>query len=226
MLSKEDKKRLVNIAWEQVEIFIKDWLKTPYQYSTERDIQADIANRIKRAYKGREKRTFFAKYRDPWVSKPYDEKGQNINRVCCEAPLYYKNGETPCRPDIVIFNDLKDPEHPPEQDEKGHKRKNRNCPTLWICEIKYRLDSDKKVINDRYKKWDWDKPRSLHKRRDGAGYGCWLYVHRMRPESYNELKDKGYEKKKGYMAKSITRDGKCMAYIVTLPPFKRKKQKR
>ena len=55
-------KRIVNVAWKQVEDFIKDWQDSPFEWNTERDIQAEVATRIKSALKKCDIDTYEADY--------------------------------------------------------------------------------------------------------------------------------------------------------------------
>lgn len=206
-LTKNERKKLVRIAWQKVNEFIRDWHKSPFEYSTERDIQADIANRIKEAYRKLNKHTLFARYRRPWVSEEDEQAGQICNRVSCEPPTYYKGTELPCKPDIVIYDDLKDPENPPDQNKKTGRKRFKNWKMLWVCEIKHRFDPIKKDIGEKAE-WDLEKLRCLHKRKD-AENGCWLNIHRSR-----------IKKGKWFKKKPITKDGKFLEYTVVLSPFK------
>ena len=213
-------KKIISIAWKQVENFIKDWQKSPFEYSTERDIQADIASRLKGAYKIKNWHTLLIKSKNRHTPKPYDKQGFICSRVCCEPGYYHKKGEFPRKPDIVVLDDLKSPEHLPDEDKKGNRIRYRNYKALWVCEIKYYHEWNKAFIDFKHS-WDAKKLYWMHRRRDGARYGCWLYVHRIRPKSYKQFIEKGYRKRDGYMMRPITKDGRYVAYFVTLPPEKR-----
>lgn len=62
-LTRRQKKELVGIAWEQVEQFIDDWQKDPQWWYNERDIQVEIANRIKSIYRKRKRDSLWGKYK-------------------------------------------------------------------------------------------------------------------------------------------------------------------
>jgi len=205
LLTKKEKKRLVNIAWEQVREFIKAWQESPYEWNTERDVQVEIASRIIRKYKSINKHRFFAKYKH-WIARGY-EKGQEYNRVWCEPPVYYeekKNGKRHCcRPDIVVFDDLNNPDLPNDINEKGNKTR-INCPILWVCEIKYQPEWANKRP-DKRGNWDLDKIRFLRRQVDGTKYACWLNISRERARHGTGLH------------KVLFDDGSIRKYNITLP---------
>jgi len=174
-------KRIVNVAWKQIEEFIKDWQGSPFEWNTERDIQAEVAARIKSALKNCDIHTYEADYT---YKKPEGLEGrQPYNRVCCEPPLHIGKKRNWCKPDIVIFDDLKNPDAPPDVNVKGGKPTGRNCPVIWVCEIKYQPEWSSKDP-DKKENRDWHKIRQLRKQKD-TQYACWLNISRKRAQSGN-----------------------------------------
>ena len=172
MLSPKQKK-LVNIAWRELEGFIKDWLRSPNEWLDERDIQVEIASRIKRRYKEKGQDTIWAKYTDKRYGEKILKQGITMGRVACEPPTYYRprrGRHEAYRPDIVIWSDITHPEKPYEK----HYLQKRNDHMLWVCEIKYRppwkptyYSADKR---------DLDKLQKLLKQKDGTKFACCLNI--------------------------------------------------
>jgi hypothetical protein len=179
-LTKQQNRKLIQIAYKQVELFIKDWHKTPYKWEKERDVQVEIVSRIKEALKKRNKDTYWANYRK-YLIKNDRGTGQIYSRICCEPRIFYQYGRKErgmCRPDIVLWGSLKNPASPDETLD----RKRQNYPLLWVCEIKYRPPW-KKDDTERKKAWDLDKMRYLLRQDDGAQYACWLHINFKRAAS-------------------------------------------
>ena len=208
-MKKKEARHLVAIAWKEINRFIKDWQRSPYEWNTERDVQVEIASRIKRDYKSLKKHKYPAKYPAELITKGY-ERGQWWNRVCCEPPVYYVDKDDGkrhcCKPDIVVFDNLKDPNSPPDIDAKGHKTK-KNCPILWVCEIKYQPEWANKRP-DKRSNWDLDKIRYLRNQDDGTKYACWLNISRERTSWGKSIRKKRFE------------NGRVRVYNVTLPKGK------
>lgn len=197
-LDNKQKTRLINIAWQQIEKFIKDWQKSPFEWNKERDIQVEITGRIKSAI-NRDECVYWANYKGPRKIKGF-EKGQLSGRICCEPLTYYRYRDGKkyiCRPDIVIFDSPKNPDLP----EEVWKNK-KNEPMLWICEIKYRREW-RADDSDRKGHWDLKKMKYLIKQKDGPKCACWLHIYLKRATSGNGVR-------------AIT-DGKLRIYDVRLP---------
>lgn len=198
-MDEKARKRLVNIAWKQLEAFIKGWQKDTYKWNNEIDIQVDLASRIKTAYKKLKKDTQWAKYKG--VVNGF-EKGQIYSRIYCEPKTFYeyaKNKRDICRPDIVIYNDIENPSSPKEP-----WRIKQNDPILWICEIKFQPEWGNKRPNKRTN-WDLRKIRYLLRQKDGTKYACWLDMSRERAKSGCGINRK------------ILSHGRLRKYYVTLP---------
>lgn len=166
-------KKLINIAWEEVEGFIKDWLKSPNEWYDELDVQAEIASRIKRRYKAKGQNTIWARYKDKRYGKKFLKEGITMGRVVCEHPAYYrprKGRHEAYRPDIVVFDDIKHPEHPKENQYQTKTNDNM----LWVCELKYRPPWEPTYsLAD---KRDIDKLQKLLRQRDGTKAACCLNI--------------------------------------------------
>jgi hypothetical protein len=182
-LTRQQQKELVKIAHTQIEQFIKDWQKSPYIWEKEADVQIEIASRIKHALKKCKMDIYWAKYRK-YVMKGH-ERGQIYSRVCCEPKVFYqetRNKTEVCRPDIVIWDSLKDAASPDETLDK----KRINYPLLWVCEIKYRPPW-KKDDTARKKAWDLDKMKYLLQQEGGTKHACWLHINFKRAASGNGI---------------------------------------
>jgi len=180
-LTQQQKKKLVNIAWKEIEMFIKDWQRSPFKWNSERDIQAEIANRLKAAI-GLSKNTFQANY-GFFRRKGFSPKEQHFSRVSCEPAVYYTdaNGKKQCcRPDILIWGDMQDPNSP---QEPFYTKK--NDPILWLCEIKFYPGWGRQT--NKKSNWDFDKMRSLLWQESGMN-ACWIYFCREKENSGNGIK--------------------------------------
>ena len=204
MLSPKQKK-LVNIAWREVEGFIKDWLASPNEWLGERDIQFEIASRIKRRYKEIGQDTIWARYTDKRYGERLLKQGITMGRVACEPPNYYRhrNGRYEAwRPDIVVFDDIKHPEHPKE----NQYQTKTNDDMLWVCELKYRPPWSRQPTYSSADKRDIDKLQKLLKQRDGTKFACCLNIaYRVNDAIRNE-----YNNKPRIM-------GRLRVYNITLP---------
>lgn len=137
---------LVQIAWDVVSNFIRDWQKQPYRWGIEIEIQAEIYSRLSNAYNLIGKGTIKGNYK--WALKSF-EHNQIWNRITCEAKISYKykdNKRYLCFPDLILWDEIKDPSSPPVENE--------NWPMLWLCEIK--ANSSNK-IDGSSKDWDIEK---------------------------------------------------------------------
>jgi hypothetical protein len=162
---------LVNIAWGVVEKFLRDWRCEPYRWSREIDIQTEITHRISSVYKIIGSDTVLGNYDNAVVGF---ERNQRWNRVCCEPKISYTFSDGKryfCYPDIVVWDEIKNPNSPPNPDVS-------NWPMLWVCEIK--LDGKKE------RDWDVEKMGYLLSQGD-ARYGCWLNVFRKRAKTGNGI---------------------------------------
>lgn len=154
--------RLVQKAHSVIDKFVRDWQKEPFRWSKEIDFQVEIASRLSAAYKSIKEDTVLINYPDEKLEG--FKRNQKWNRVCCEPQIRYKtNGRKVfCYPDIIVWDDIKDPNSPPHYTEH---------PILWVCEIKINWkEEDKK---------DMSELRHLIKK-GYAKYACWLNLIRER----------------------------------------------
>ena len=159
---------LVQIAWDAVENFVKDWQQEPYKWYTETDIQTEIASRIRFSYQVIGKGTVLGNYTEAVAGF---ERNQTWSRVSCQPTVTYTHSDRRkyyCYPDIVIWEDLEDPNSPPDQTEGA------NWPMLWVCEIKFNGQPEED--------WDLAKMRYLVAQNE-VKYGCWLNMFRRRAET-------------------------------------------
>lgn len=150
---------LVNIAWDVINKFIKDWQCNPCFWVYEREFQTEIANRLRFAYNVIGEGSIDIDYKNKYPP-PFGGR-QLWSRVQCEPHVWYKYNDKKerCHPDIVVWDELPIPESPPDAKE------DQNNPILLVCEIK--LEGNKE--ND----WDVDKMRYLIDQGD-AKHACWL----------------------------------------------------
>lgn len=199
-MDEKARKKLVNIVWKELEDFIKEWQRSPFVWNKERDVQVELANRIKSAIKGKDK--YWANYKCITDKVKGFEQGQEFSRVCCEPLVYYKNNKGKrdvCFPDIVICDAPDNPVHPQEL-----WKKKRNDPIIWICEIKYQREWKKPYSSEIDDIYDLEKIKYLLKQEDGTKYACWLNMSRTRASSGN-----GFPKP--------IKDCRVRVYNVTLP---------
>ena len=189
--------KLVSIAWDIVEQLGRDWQRDPLRYWTEKDVQTDLATRLRSAYDliGRGSlRGVYEEYRDVLGAN------QRWSRVSCEPSVYFAEaGEAACRPDIVVWDDIDDPEDPPDAASRA------NWPILWACEIKYVLCQrlGRKLISPaEVRKWqvdqetrgEWDVQKLQRLADDGTlRYGCALII----CLSHSDESDESGESKEG-----------------------------
>jgi hypothetical protein len=148
---------LVQSAHYIVDQFLHDWQDEPYRWDYERDVQMELAARLTTFCRLIGQDTLEGHY--PAYVVPGYNIPQRWSRVVCEAiiPYRYSDGSTnPCRPDIVIWDDIPDPRNPPPE---GH------WPILWACEIKYHAEEPSA--------WDLEKLDYLIAQ-GKVQYGCWL----------------------------------------------------
>lgn len=150
---------LVKIAWDVVNAFIMDWQRNPYLWPMERDIHVELATRMRSLYQNIGRDILLGNYAGAVAGF---EQNQWWSRVACEHTITYtyEDGKRyKCRPDIIVWDDIDNPDSPP--DAIGQC----NWPILWLCEIKFGAN---KVDT-----WDIEKMAYLLTGGD-AKYGCWL----------------------------------------------------
>ena len=163
---------LVQIAWDTVNKFIEDWQREPYRWPRERDVQVELASRISSVYRVIGHDTVLGNYDDAVAGF---EGNQRWNRVSCEHTLAYtyENGEKyRCHPDIIIWDDIENPDLPPDVDWES------NWPILWLCEVK--------LEGQQEENWDIKKMNYLLTQGD-AKYACWLNLLFKRAESGDSI---------------------------------------
>ncbi len=185
---------MVNTAWYAVNSMIELWQNNPYHWANERDIQVELASRLKKIYELTGYSSMLGNYPD--AIKGY-EGNQQWSRVSCEPSISYtyKDGKRyKCYPDVVVWEDIKNPNSPPDIDE------NNNWPILWACEIKY--DSSSKSS------WDLEKMTYLVDQKI-LKYGCWLRIESKRVKRGSGIR---WENKKA--------GARLWVCHVNLPPMK------
>ncbi|MFA5156991.1 MAG: hypothetical protein WC532_06330 [Candidatus Omnitrophota bacterium] len=192
-LSDRQKEALVKIAWQQVKGFIADWQKSPYEWNKERDIQVEIVNRIQSIFRKLDKDKIWGKYK-VGVAQGF-KKGLLSRRIACEPSTHYLYKDKKryhCFPDIVIYDDIEDPNYPPDDNNKKI-----NCPMLWVCEIKYEREWMQPHYDNKKKdNWDLKKMTYLLRQKDGTRYACWLNIARKRALSGSGLSMRVLENKR------------------------------
>ncbi len=149
----EKNQAIIRLINQVIRGFIRDWIKSPYVWGNEVDVQADIVCRLKRIL-GKK-----------YLSANYKEVGKEKKFccVCCEPKLYYGGKHERCYPDIVVYKVIDLEGNVPPDEKPGH-----NWPILWVCEIKYEteLGGD---FNPEDKKWDCNKLQKLVKKQRKLG---------------------------------------------------------
>lgn len=162
---------LVNLAWDVLNQFLKDWQTEPYRWSKESDIQTELTTRLGTVYRLLGSGLVQAKYED--VVKGFEGR-QFWSRVCSEPTVRYQwqGANASCYPDVAVLDDIADPNFPPDANEEG------TFPLLWVCEIK---------LNPRpgvQKEGEWDdltKIRTLLQQ-GRPRFACCLTMYRQRAE--------------------------------------------
>lgn len=158
---------MIEIIRNIVETFIEDWRNSPYEWESEVDIQAEIAQRLRLTLKSAGK--FISK-----AGYDYIRNGmlQDYSRVCCEPRIYYndsKGNRYWCLPDIVVYDCIEDPNDPPDAVPE------KNWPMLWVCEIKYQTED--KDTSKQNKAWDTEKMEYLLEQKE-TKHACELHFDR------------------------------------------------
>lgn len=200
---------VVEIADDQIKKFIRDWQKSPYEWNTEIDIQAEIYSRLVRQFKLHN--VLIGKIKYKVVLDKFNNTLQSYRRVYCEPFVYYKKNKhdkkRSCYPDIVIYRDLANPKHPPD----SNSNKKINFPILIAIEIKYENEWSGD-FQPSHKKSDIAKMRYLIKQRQdkrilGAEYAWCLNFNRSKVEfilgdSFKPAKEEISSRMKVYDIKS------------------------
>lgn len=155
----------VELAWDVVNTTLRDWQNEPYRWFSERDIQLEIASRLKTAFKLTGKDSLDGNLH--WAHPDHGIR-QQWARIACEpyVSYTYSDGKTyRCHPDIVIWDDLPSADWTPGEGE--------NWPILWVCELK---------LTVRPSKWDLEKLKYLVEQ-DHVKYGCWIKIRRETTQS-------------------------------------------
>lgn len=159
---------LVNSAWYVLEKLVRDWQKHPYRFDRERDVQVELASRLSTLFSLVDEDTVEGNYED--VIEGF-QNNQLHSRIACEpyVPYTYKDGnDYGCYPDVVIWDEIEDPNSPP----------NENWPTLWACEIKYTTNEPGA--------WDIEKLEYLIEQKR-IRFGGWLTMRFQRAKKGNGL---------------------------------------
>jgi len=157
---------LVQTGWNVVERFLLDWQRQPYRWEHEIDVNAEIFSRLSTIYRLIGKDTIVGNY--PNAVLGFEHKQEWSRAACqpCVSYTYSDKSKCHCYPDIVIWDDIEDPNSPP--DLHGD-----NWPILWACEIKY----GQQTPSD----WDLKKLRYLISQKH-IKYGCWLKMSLVRAD--------------------------------------------
>lgn len=193
---------IVTMVSKIIEEFIKDWQKSPFEYNTEIDIQAEIYCRLINQLKLYKSLTYKGVYRVQLNG--YKDKSQVYRRISCEYPTYYykKRRKNYCYPDIIIYRG--DINNAPDNKD------GINFPMLLACEIKYETESGGD-FNIEHRQADLRKLQYLINQKDnktinGTEYALFL----------NFIRKKKVSKRKFTVT---LKSGKVKRYdIVPLPP--------
>ncbi len=148
---------LVQTAHHITDQFLRDWQSQPYRWDYELDVQIELASRLSAFCRLIGQDTVAGHYPEHLV--PGYPAPQQWPRIVCEAKITYRYSDGAiytCRPDIVIWDDIPDPRHPPIESQ---------WPILWACEIKYHAEEPD----------DWDSEKLTYLSEQGqVQYGCWI----------------------------------------------------
>ena len=163
-MTKNDEKRIVKIAEREIEVFAKEWQKSPYLWESETDVHAELYIKIK------------ASLRKKFPLRPYKYEGmakeELFNWIYCKPKTYIGTKFT--LPDLVIYKDA---------GEKCNVSNKENEPMLWVCEIKYITDWSGLFPKEEIEK-DINKLKCLlNSEKNGSDYACCLILRRNIPLS-------------------------------------------
>lgn len=158
---------MVELAWDVINKFIRDWQNNPYYWDRERDVQVELASRLRLAYQVIGSDVVEGKY----IDLPGFDDIKKWSRVGCEPKIHYvyEDKRNFCFPDIVVWDDIEDPKSPPPPGK---------WPIILLCEIKYKDKEEKDS-------WDLEKMDYLIYQHNYAQYGCWLELLRKRADKGN-----------------------------------------
>jgi hypothetical protein len=123
MMTKTDKKALIDALNAQVEMFAKEWTQDPHHFLLEIDIQVALAAQLSALLRDRKQafvltcHTFFG------------EKTMDYSRLTCEPYVKLTTERGHMAPDIVVWDD--------PGDATSDTLDSGKHPILWACEIKY-----------------------------------------------------------------------------------------
>lgn len=131
--------KLVNMAWEVIDDFVKEWQANPFLCEWEADYQVAIASRLISALKRVNEDVVLGNY--PTSLEEYSHL-QRWCRVSCEPMVSRLLNGTKRRihPDIVMWDSISNPDAPPDV-----------WPMLFACEIKVNSEGGLKNDIDRLK---------------------------------------------------------------------------
>ncbi len=197
-MDKYIEKSVISALEKEIIAFIKEWQRSPFMWNRERDIQVELASRLKSA---------LIKTKIGNKLKPFDygcvrlkgfKKEQPCSRLCCEEVTYYKSKNKKrkriiksCYPDIIVYNDLDGCVGPDGLPYKANnppgKNSKVNWPMLLVCEIKYESESYGDFHPD-HRKLDRKKLQRLIKQQpdrniNGTKYACFLNFKRIKKVS-------------------------------------------
>ncbi len=155
-----------------VDVFLKDWEASAFQYETEADIHFELASRLKGELKEAGRMTqnvYYEKY--DWI---------DVSLLGCCYPIEFDENDPSksyCLPDIQVLKLADDPYHP--YDSIGRK----NWPALWICEIKYKTE----LQSTQYKKYWNNDEEKLRRIPTKTAEHCYI-LHLERKEDGDKVK--------------------------------------
>jgi len=119
MMTKKDDKRMVEMAEEEIEKFVKKWEKKPYLWESEFDVHAELYMRIKSSLH----KEFPLEKSEKFKYKGMVKK-EHFDYIYCN-PKTYANKRAK-KPDIVIYKNT---------GKECNVGDRENEPMLWVCEI-------------------------------------------------------------------------------------------
>ena len=149
---------VVEQTWAVLDQLATDMLRWPSRYQTEADIQAEFHRRLSNAFEA----TGTDIYGATWNDEHGEEIYPKFSRIGCQHGVRAKDSGTLVFPDIVIYDDLEDPEAWPDDDWQW--------PVSMAIEFKHRH----KTAPDHA---DVLKLARLI-RHENAQFGCWINVER------------------------------------------------
>ena len=140
---------LVTLADGILATLIREWQREPYRWSKELDFHVSLVSRIDTALRLLGRDTVLGNYGGAPAGFETTTT-QRWARVAATPTVMLRGADksppTNVMPDVVVWDDIKDPNNPPDARAREVRR---NWPMIWACELK--LNDRKQTQRDAQK---------------------------------------------------------------------------